>query len=162
MHKTKDNKHRKVTLSITLHRTSYGEKGKVTNDFSEDKMCKNGPNRKQIFQIRKRSEQTSNWIESILVNRWIKLEANHIIWKTHISSSQRKNKGKQNLPGKTNISNGTRRACFKYEATSDVTVFQPLPGEWERNLNTGTRGSRLCNHRKSNHSVQLCYSVNSV
>ena len=48
------------------------------------------------------------------------------------SLMKRKNKGKQNLQGKTNISNSTRTACFKYEATSDVTVFQPLPGEWER------------------------------
>jgi hypothetical protein len=43
-----------VTLSILPTGHPMGKKGKVTNDFSEDKMYKNGTNRKQIFQIRKK------------------------------------------------------------------------------------------------------------
>lgn len=50
-----------------------------------------------------------------------KLEENNMIWKAYISSSpKKKTNGKQKLQEKTVISNCTRKACFKYEATSDV------------------------------------------
>ena len=104
----------------------------------------------------KRSERTSNWMKSILGNRWMELEAggnwSHDLEGILFFIPQRKKKKNQNLQGKTNISNCTRRTCFKYEATS---VFSRC-GECEKGIrNTGIRGSRLCNHRKSNHSFNI-------
>lgn len=113
-------------------------------------------------KLEKRSEQTSNWIESILVNRWIKLEANHIIWKTHISSSQKKKQGQTEPTKKNKHFKLYKESMLQIWSNIRCNCFSTIAWRVRKGVWTLAHVDQDCSHGKSNHSAQLCYSVNSV